>query len=121
MTNIFLKTLGAFYYEIMVANAPSDFTEMVGVGVRLEEAVREGRLTRSENSGSTKKPSYGFGKNKERESNAVIQERRVNTPRRNHQHHQQVASVTPVVNMASTIITYQRPCPQVNQGQNQKR
>ena len=40
MTNIFLKTLGAFYYERMAASAPSDFTEMVGMGVRLEEAVR---------------------------------------------------------------------------------
>ena len=26
MTKIFLKTLGSFYYEIMVASAPSDFT-----------------------------------------------------------------------------------------------
>ena len=44
MTKIFLKTLGAFYYERMVASAPSDFTEMVGMGIYLEEAVREGRL-----------------------------------------------------------------------------
>ena len=31
MTKIFLKTLGAFYYERMVASSPNDFTEMVGV------------------------------------------------------------------------------------------
>ena len=73
MTNIFLKTLGAFYYEIMAASAPSDFTEMVGMGVRLEEAIREGRLARGENSGSMKKPSYRFAKKKEGETNDVIQ------------------------------------------------
>ena len=39
MTKIFLKTLGAFYYERMVASAPSDFTEMLGMGIRLEEKV----------------------------------------------------------------------------------
>src|SRR4051812_39379118 len=50
MTKIFLKTLGPFYYEKMIASAPVDFTEMVGMGVRLEEAVREGRLVRNDNS-----------------------------------------------------------------------
>ena len=42
MTKVLLKTLGSFYYVRMVASAPSDFTEMVIMGVRLEEAVREG-------------------------------------------------------------------------------
>ena len=109
MTKILLKTLGAFYYERMVASAPNDFNEMVGVGIRLKEAVREGRLTKSESSGSAKKPSYGFAKKKEGDANAVIQERRVNPPRRNYQRHQQVASVTPVVGVAPTIVAYQRP------------
>ena len=121
MTKIFLKTLGAIYYERMVASASSDFTEMVGMGIRLEEAVREGRLTRSEGSGGVKKPSYGFTKKKEGDANVVIQERRVNTPRRNYQHHQQVASVTPVMNVAPTSVAYQRPSQQGNQGYNQRR
>ena len=111
MTKIFMKKLGAFYYEIMVASAPSDFTEMVGMGVRLEEAVREGRLTRGENYGGVKKPSYGFAKKKEGETNFVIQETKVNHPRRNHQRYQQVALVTPVVNTAPTTVPYQRPTP----------
>ncbi|KAI5442582.1 hypothetical protein KIW84_011578 [Lathyrus oleraceus] len=34
---IFLKTLSSFYYERMIASAPSDFTEMVNMGMRLEE------------------------------------------------------------------------------------
>ena len=108
MTNIFLKTLGAFYYERMVASAPSDFTEMVGMGIRLEEAVREDRLTRSESSRGVKKPSYGFTKKKEGDENFVMQERWVNTPRRNYLRHQQVASVTPVVSAAPTTVAYQR-------------
>ena len=88
MTNIYLKTLGSFYYERMGASAPSDFTEMVSMGVHFEEAVREGRLTRSENSGSTKKPSYGFAKKKEGYTNVVIQDRKFNPLRRNHQRRQ---------------------------------
>ena len=73
MTKILLKTLGAFYYERMVASAPSDFTEMVGMGIRLEEAVREGCLTNSEGSRGAKKPSYGFTKKKEGDENVVMQ------------------------------------------------
>ena len=46
MTKFFLKNLCLFYYERMVASAPSDFIEMVSVDVRLEEAVREGILTK---------------------------------------------------------------------------
>ena len=79
------------------------------MGIRLEEVVREGRLTRSESSRNTKKPSYGFTKKNEVDTNAVMQERRVNTPRRNYQRHQQAALVTPVVGVAPTIVSYQIP------------
>ena len=109
MAKIFLKTLGALYYDRMVASAPSDFTEMVGMGILLEEAVREGRLSKSESSGGVKKPSYRFTKKKERDENVVMQERRVNTYRRNYQPHQQVASITPVVGVTPTTVAYQRP------------
>jgi len=47
MTKLFLKTLSQFYYEMMVRNVPRDFSEMVSIGMRLEEEVREGRLTAS--------------------------------------------------------------------------
>lgn len=40
MKKVFLKTLDTFYYEKMVASAPTDFTDMVNMRVRLEEAVR---------------------------------------------------------------------------------
>ena len=77
MTKVFLKTLGPFYYEKMVASAPTDFIEMVCMGVRLEEAVREGRLTKYEGSSGTNKSSYGFSKNKEIKINVVAEERRI--------------------------------------------
>ena len=62
MTKIFLKTLSYFYYERMIASAPSDFTEMVNMGMRLEEGVREGSLTREE--GSSAKRYRAFAKKK---------------------------------------------------------
>ncbi|XP_039682945.1 uncharacterized protein [Medicago truncatula] len=47
MTKLFLKTLDQFYYEKMVGSTPKNFAEMVGMGVQLEEGVREGRLVRA--------------------------------------------------------------------------
>jgi len=44
MTKHFLKTLSQFYYEMMVGSAPRDFSEVVSIGMRLKEGVREGRL-----------------------------------------------------------------------------
>ena len=98
----------------MVASSPSDFTEMVGMGVRLEEAVREGRLTKGEGSRGVKKPAYGFTKKKEGDTNVVMKERRVNAPRKNYQPHQQVTSVTHVMNAAPTAVAYQKPSQQGN-------
>ncbi|KAI5388222.1 hypothetical protein KIW84_074058 [Lathyrus oleraceus] len=69
MTKIFLKTLSSFYYERMIASAPSDFTEMVNMGMRLEEGVRERHLTRDE--GSSAKRYRGFAKKKEGEAHDV--------------------------------------------------
>jgi len=56
MTKVFLKTLSQFYYEKMVGSVPRDFTEMVSMGVQLEEGVREGRLVKeSVSAGSSKR------------------------------------------------------------------
>jgi len=60
MTKFFLKTLNQFYYVKMVESAPKNFAEMVGMGVQLEEGVREGRLVKDETSPSGTK---GFGNN----------------------------------------------------------
>src|SRR6266487_4459232 len=74
MTKIFLNTLDSFYYERMIASAPSDFTEMVNMGMRLEEGVRQGRLTREKVLTNTAK-RYGnnFSEKKEFEVGMVAQ------------------------------------------------
>ncbi|KAI5387117.1 hypothetical protein KIW84_073321 [Lathyrus oleraceus] len=100
MTKIFLKTLSSFYYERMIANTPSDFTEMVNMGMRLEEGVREGRLTREE--GSSAKRYGAFGKKKDGEAHVVtshVKPRRPSVRRKTvrpagNQH--QVAHIAPV-------------------------
>ncbi|KAI5434524.1 hypothetical protein KIW84_021381 [Lathyrus oleraceus] len=100
MTKIFLKTLSSFYYEWMIASAPSDFTEMVNTGMRLEEGVREGRLTREE--GSSAKCYGSFAKKKDGEAHVVtshVKPRRPSVRRKTvrpagNQH--QVAHIAPV-------------------------
>jgi len=58
MTKLFLKTLSQFYYE-MIGSAPRDFSEMVSIGMRLEEGVREGRLIKgSVPAGNSKKKDH---------------------------------------------------------------
>ncbi|KAI5436221.1 hypothetical protein KIW84_022622 [Lathyrus oleraceus] len=100
MTKIFLKTLSSFYYERMIASAPSDFTEMVNMGMRLEEGVYEGRLTKDEGSSSKR---YGeFAKKKDGEAHAVqshIKPRRPSVrrkPARPSGNQHQVAHIAPV-------------------------
>ena len=99
MTKIFLKTLSSFYYERMISSALSYFTEMVNMGMRLEEGVLEGRLSKEEVS-SSKKYGSGFAKKKEGETNSVFMGRqrrprvRRNPQPRQHQH--QVSSLIPV-------------------------
>jgi hypothetical protein len=105
MTKIFLKTLSSFYYERMIASAPTDFTEMVNMGMRLEEGVREGRLAKDSGSSSgTRKLGTGFSKKKEQEVGMVAQGR----PRRSNyqQYPQHIVVVMPVPN------TFQNPRPQ---------
>ncbi|KAI5438359.1 hypothetical protein KIW84_024195 [Lathyrus oleraceus] len=100
MTKIFLKTLSSFYYERMIASAPSDFTEMVNMGMRLEEGVREGRLTQDE--GSSSKRYGAFAKKKDGEAHAVqshVKPRRPSVrrkPVRSASNQHQVAHIAPV-------------------------
>lgn len=107
MTKVFLKTLDTFYYEKMVASAPTDFTDMVNMGVRLEEVVREGRLVREGSSSSNGAKRYGgFMKKKEQETNAVSynRPRRVSYPYQSQ--HRHVAAVTPVITSAPVQLQY---------------
>lgn len=70
MAKIFVKTLSSFYYECMIASAPNDFIEMVNMGMRLDEDIREGRLSKDEASAS-KKYDSSFSKRNEGEANTV--------------------------------------------------
>ena len=70
MTKIFLKTMSSFYYERMIASSPSDFTEMVNMGMRLEEGVRERRSSKEEAS-TSKKYGSSFSTRKDKETNAI--------------------------------------------------
>lgn len=96
MTKIFLKTLDSFFYERMVASAPSDFTEMVGMGMCLEEAVREGRLTK-EATGTSKRSSVGYPAKKREDSSAVSHRRKKNVSRGRREAPHHIATVTPVI------------------------
>ena len=85
----------------MIASAPSDFIEMVNMGMRLEEGVREGRLTREE--GSSAKRYGAFGKKKDGEEHVVtshVKPRRPSVKRKTvrpagNQH--QVAHIAPIL------------------------
>ena len=120
MTTVFLKILGSFFYERMVESVPSDFTKMVGMGIRLKEAVREGRLSRDEGSSGTKKQGYGFSIKKEGDTNVITQERRSRPMRMRHQHQHQVASIIPVVNVALNVVAYQKHLNKVTKGKVRK-
>lgn len=102
MTNLFLKTLSPFYYDRMVANAPSDFVEIVNMGLRLEEGSHEGRLKEGGSSDSFRKYMNGLPKKKGHDANSISQEK-CKIFSRNNQRHQHVASITPVINSTPTV------------------
>ncbi|XP_050916833.1 uncharacterized protein LOC127132013 [Lathyrus oleraceus] len=83
-------------------SAPSDFTEMVNMGMRLEEAVQEGRLTKEVGASShVKKFANNFSKKKESDVSVVSYGRQ----RRKYQH---VASVSLIINAQMVAPIYQQ-------------
>ncbi|GAU51805.1 hypothetical protein TSUD_415930 [Trifolium subterraneum] len=74
LCNLFLHTLSPFFYEKMVGIVSRSFTEMVEMGMCLEEGVRQGRLIK-ENAptSTTKKYGNSFSKKKESEVGMVAQ------------------------------------------------
>lgn len=122
ITKLFLKNLSMFYYDHMVASAPSDFTEMVNMGLRLEEGVCEGRLKEGSSSNGSRKYENGLPKKKEHDANTISQERRRRLPRTS-QCHQHVAFVTPVITsspVAQAAPSYQSHFQQCVNQQNQQ-
>ncbi|GAU10455.1 hypothetical protein TSUD_419240, partial [Trifolium subterraneum] len=91
MARIFLNTLGPFYYERMIASPTNDFTELVNIGVRLEEGVRQGRLVKESVPTSTvKKFGNNFERKKEQEVSMVAHGR----PQQRYAGYQHVATVS---------------------------
>src|ERR1043165_9499513 len=79
----------------MIASAPGDFTEMVSTGMRVEEGVRIGRLTKEAGSSSgTRKVGTSFPKKKEHDIGMVSRGK----PRKNVIQQRQVAAIAPAVN-----------------------
>jgi len=96
MNKLFLKTLDQFYYEKMVGSAPKNFAEMVGMGVQLEEGVREGRLVKDGTSPSgTKRFGDNFLRKKEQEVSMVAHGK----PQPHYPAYQHIAAITPATNV----------------------
>ena len=101
----------------MVASAPSNFTEMVNMGVRLEEAVREGRLIKGEEIASgSKKYGSGFPKKKEKDVSMVYQgqQKRRYPPR-------QIAAISPATDTVPTTVSPSMVSPNQEPPQYQQR
>jgi len=92
----------------MVGSVPRDFTEMVSMGIQLEEGVREGRLAKgNESTSSTKKFGSHLPKKKEQEVGIVAH----GGPQQNYPTYQHIAAITPSTN----IIQSQNHQPQNHQ------
>ncbi|KAK2390738.1 hypothetical protein QL285_064254 [Trifolium repens] len=93
LTKLFLNTLSPFYYKKMVASAPNNFTEMVGMGMRLEEGVREGRLVNGNApANNAKKFGNNFLKKKEPEVGMVTHR----GPRSGYPVYPHVSAISPI-------------------------
>ena len=65
----FIHTLRAPYYEKLMGNATKKFTVLVLSGEMIDAAIKSGRMSIGETTGSSKKPITG--KKKEEEANAI--------------------------------------------------
>ena len=69
MTVTFIHTLHAPYYEKLVGNAIKKFADLVLFGEMIDVAIKSGRISVGEMSGTSKKPMAS--RKKEREANAI--------------------------------------------------
>ena len=88
-------------------SAPSEYTEMVGMGLRLEEGVRERCLSKDGGSSSEVKKHGKYFYKKKEESNSISHERQ-RRPRGNG-NSLYVVDVTLIVNVAPAASAYQQP------------
>ncbi|GAU43337.1 hypothetical protein TSUD_398820 [Trifolium subterraneum] len=116
LCKLFLHTLSPFFYEKMVGIVSRSFTEMVEMGMCLEEGVHQGRLIR-ENAPTNTAKKYGnsFSKKKESEVGMVAQ----GGPQSRYPTYQHVSAITPTSQPQMTRAPppqyphpYQQPYPQ---------
>ena len=75
LNDLFMGTLPAQYYERLIGNTSSSFSELVIVGEKVEEGLKSGKISGgTSGSSSVKKPFNGY-KKKEGEANAVYDQR----------------------------------------------
>ena len=65
----FIHTLRALYYEKLIGNATKKFADLVLSREMIDAAIKSGRMSARETSGSSKKPIAS--KKKEGEANAI--------------------------------------------------
>jgi hypothetical protein len=93
LCKLFLNTLSPFYYKKMVASAPNNFTEMVAMGMRLEEGVREGRLMKGDAPANNAKMfGNGYPRKKEKEVGMVTH----GGPRSGYPFYPHIAAISPI-------------------------
>src|SRR3954462_4930171 len=72
LTGMFMDTLSPFYWEKMIGSVSSNFTDLVTIGQRLEEGIKNGKVANvAESSSGAKKPYVNFYKKKDGETNTV--------------------------------------------------
>ncbi|GAU51875.1 hypothetical protein TSUD_416600 [Trifolium subterraneum] len=115
LCKLFLHTLSPFFYEKMVGIVSRSFTEMVEMGMCLEEGIHQGRLIK-ENAPTSTNKKYGnsFSKKKESEVGMVAQ----GGPQPRYPAYQHVSAITPTSQPQITqappqySYPYQQPYPQ---------
>lgn len=72
LVDIFMETLQSLYYENMVGSSSSNFADLVITEERIENGLKIGKIVNGANQQSTvRRPSNGFTKKKEGETNPV--------------------------------------------------
>src|SRR4051812_34395896 len=73
LVDIFMGTLQGPYYDKMVGSVSSGFSDLVVIGERIENGIKNGKIQgASSSSYQSKRPTPTFAKKKEWETNAVV-------------------------------------------------
>ncbi|XP_058753896.1 uncharacterized protein LOC131627087 [Vicia villosa] len=75
LTGMFMDTLSPFFWEKMIGSVSSNFTDLVTIGQRLEQGIKNGKVTHVVESSSGARKHFGNFQ-KKNETNAVSEDRR---------------------------------------------